>query len=153
MVNWQLRGCKGNWAKIRPSKQPHSAMRQNSNEVSSITGQWIISVSLTNKPYSRYSPSLHALKNSSKTTCKRMQQLPTTRNNIQLGVQTDATCSIQQCWHLLANNVVSVCTGLNGIKAMSGCFSWEKQVRKFANVRNRGRVCLFYPTENDNGKL
>ena len=29
------------------------------------------------------------------------------------GVQTDVTCNIQQCWKLLANNVVSVCTGLN----------------------------------------
>ena len=29
------------------------------------------------------------------------------------GVQTNATCDIQQCWELLANNVVSVCTGLN----------------------------------------
>ena len=28
-------------------------------------------------------------------------------------VQTDATCNIQQCWELLANNVASVCTGLN----------------------------------------
>ena len=41
-----------------------------------------------------------------------LQQLPTTRNNIQLSVQTDATYNIQQCWELLANNVVSACTGL-----------------------------------------
>ena len=40
------------------------------------------------------------------------QQLPTTLNNIQQGVQTDTTCHIQQCWELLANNVASVCTGL-----------------------------------------
>ena len=40
------------------------------------------------------------------------QQLPTTRNNMQQGVQTDATCNIQQCWKLLANAVASVCTGL-----------------------------------------
>ena len=32
---------------------------------------------------------------------------------MQQGVQTDATCNIQQCWELLANNVASVCTGLN----------------------------------------
>ena len=31
---------------------------------------------------------------------------------MQQGVQTDATCNIQQCWELLANNVASVCTGL-----------------------------------------
>ena len=43
--------------------------------------------------------------------CKRMQQLPTTRSNKQQGVQTDATCKIQQCWELLANNVASDCRG------------------------------------------
>ena len=31
---------------------------------------------------------------------------------MQQGVQTDATCNIQQCWELLANNAASVCTGL-----------------------------------------
>ena len=41
-----------------------------------------------------------------------VQQRATTSNNIQHGVQTDATCNIQQCWELLANNVASVCTGL-----------------------------------------
>ena len=29
------------------------------------------------------------------------QQLPTTRNNMQQVVQTDAICNIQQCWELL----------------------------------------------------
>ena len=29
---------------------------------------------------------------------------------MQKGVQTDATCNIQQCWEFLANNVASVCT-------------------------------------------
>ena len=33
------------------------------------------------------------------------------------GVQTDATCNIQQCWELLANNVASVCTGLKSKEA------------------------------------
>ena len=28
------------------------------------------------------------------------QQLPTTPNNMQQGVKTDATCNIQQCWEL-----------------------------------------------------
>ena len=73
----------------------------------------------------------------SKATCKWAQQLPTmlgvasqqccvrlhgaksltgfklcatTPNNMQEGVQTDATCNIQQCWELLVNNVASVCT-------------------------------------------
>ena len=27
-------------------------------------------------------------------------------------MQTGATCNIQQCWELLANNVASVCKGL-----------------------------------------
>ena len=36
------------------------------------------------------------------------QQHPTTWNR---AVQTDATCNIQQCWELLANNVASVSTG------------------------------------------
>ena len=30
---------------------------------------------------------------------------------MQQGVQTDATCNIQQCWELLANKVASFCTG------------------------------------------
>ena len=37
---------------------------------------------------------------------------------MQQGVQTDATCSIQQCWELLANNVASVCTGLKKLCAL-----------------------------------
>ena len=48
------------------------------------------------------------------------QQLPTTRNNMQQGVQTDATCNIQQCWELLANNVASVCTGLRAFSHGGG---------------------------------
>ena len=36
----------------------------------------------------------------------------TTFNNMQQGVQTDATCNIQQCWELLTNNAASVCTRL-----------------------------------------
>ena len=36
----------------------------------------------------------------------------TTSNNMQQSVQTDATYNIQQCWELLANNIVSACTGL-----------------------------------------
>ena len=38
------------------------------------------------------------------------QQHATTSNNMQQGVQTDATCNIQQCWKLLVNNVASVWT-------------------------------------------
>ena len=35
---------------------------------------------------------------------------PTTHNNMQQGEKTGATCYIQQCWELLANNFKSVCT-------------------------------------------
>ena len=37
---------------------------------------------------------------------------------MQQGVQTDAICSIQQCWELLANNVASVCTGRKKLCAL-----------------------------------
>ena len=30
-----------------------------------------------------------------------------------LATPLDATCNIQRCWELLANNVASVCTGLD----------------------------------------
>ena len=36
---------------------------------------------------------------------EKFDQLQTLRNNMQQGVQTDATCDIQQCWELVANNV------------------------------------------------
>ena len=36
---------------------------------------------------------------------KWIQQPPTTNNNMQQAVPTHATCNIQQCWELLANNV------------------------------------------------
>ena len=29
-----------------------------------------------------------------------------------MGVQTEATCNIQKCWELFANNVASTCKGL-----------------------------------------
>ena len=55
-----------------------------------------------------------------------VQQLPTTSNNMQQGVQTDATCHIQQCWELLVDNDASVCTGLKthltGHKYAPTCF-------------------------------
>ena len=55
------------------------------------------------------------------------QQLPTTLINMQQGVQTDVTCNIQQYWELLANNVASVCTGLNvsnSIARADGTLFW-----------------------------
>ena len=41
-----------------------------------------------------------------------VQTVATTPNNTQKDMQTEATCNIQQCWELFANNVASVCTGL-----------------------------------------
>ena len=41
---------------------------------------------------------------------EKFNQFQTLLNNMQQGVQTDATCNIQQCWELLTNNVASVCT-------------------------------------------
>ena len=60
------------------------------------------------------------------------QQLITTCNNMQQGVQTDATCSIQQGWEMLANNVVFVCKGLYwsaGSKLWYLCYSDELAVK------------------------
>ena len=37
----------------------------------------------------------------------------------------------------------------DGIKAMSRGFSGGKEVINFSNTRNRGRVCLFLTTENE----
>ena len=52
------------------------------------------------------------------------QQLPPTRNNMQQGVQTDATFIIQQCWELLANSVASVCMGLDKTFSVNA-FLWR----------------------------
>ena len=47
----------------------------------------------------------------------RVKLWPTNPNNMQQGVQMDATCNTQQCWELLANNVASVCTGLKNYRS------------------------------------
>lgn len=52
-------------------------------------------------------------------------RLQTLHNNSQqhaTGWQTDATCTIQQCWDLLASNIASVCRGQGGgfTRAVSG---------------------------------
>ena len=38
---------------------------------------------------------------------------------------------------------------IDGIKAMLRGFSRDKQVTNFANTRNRGRVCIYLTTENE----
>ena len=49
----------------------------------------------------------------------------------------------------LIHDVRHLCTRsrIDGIKAMSRGISGGKQVIKFANTSNRGRVCIFYQNE------
>ena len=63
----------------------------------------------------RYASAITEQKKCLELSSKKFDRFQTLRNNMQQGVQTDATCNIQQCWELLANNVnvASVCTGLN----------------------------------------
>jgi len=49
------------------------------------------------------------------------------RNNMQQGVQTGAKFNIQQCWELLANNVASICMGLNFQILISECTAYGEQ--------------------------
>ena len=42
---------------------------------------------------------------------------------MQQGVQTDATCKVQQRWELLVNNVASVCTQPNVFVAICAAAS------------------------------
>ena len=62
-----------------------------------------------------------------------------TRNNMQQGVQADATCNIQQCLELLVNNVASVCTGL---------YSYSGSFRKKGDV-----LMLFFENQQFNNNL
>ena len=57
----------------------------------------------------------------SQTLHKNSQQHATTRTNTQQGVQTDATCNVQQCCGggLLASNAASVRTGLYNKRGLS----------------------------------
>ena len=67
----------------------------------------------------RYVSGINELRNvgscwlKSLTGCKLCATTPKRQYH---GVQRDATCNIQQCWELLANNVASDCTGLYIIK-------------------------------------
>ena len=60
----------------------------------------------------RYASAITKQKKCWELLAEKFDRFQNLRNNIQQGVQTDVTCSIQQCWELLANNVASVCTGL-----------------------------------------
>ena len=52
----------------------------------------------------------------------------TSPNNMQQDVQTDTTCNIQQCWELLANNVLSIYTGLYSVKQILASVYWYNLV-------------------------
>ena len=57
----------------------------------------------------------HGTKKCWELLAEKFDRFQTLRNNMQQGVQTDATCNIQQCWQLLANKVAFVCTGLENV--------------------------------------
>ena len=59
----------------------------------------------------RYASAITEQKKCWELLAEKFDWFQTLRNNTQQGVQTDATCNIQQCWELLVNNnVSSVCT-------------------------------------------
>ena len=67
----------------------------------------------------RYASAITEQKKCWELLAEEFDQFQTLRNNTQQHtttcnrvMQTDATCNIQQCWELLADNVASVCTGL-----------------------------------------
>ena len=66
-------------------------------------------------------------------------KLCATSNNMQQGVQTDATWNIQQCWELLANNVVSVCSTkwLLNVAVRGGDFFLFSHVLRLIILGNR----------------
>ena len=75
------------------------------------------------------------------------QQHAATCNNMQQGVQTSATCNIQQCWELLVNNVASVCTQPNAKTSrfrpnrnLKGTiYHWSEILRSFSVVSSSAR--------------
>ena len=66
----------------------------------------------TDPTFLRYASAITEQKKCWELLAEKFDRFQTLRNNMQQGVQTDATCNIQQCWELFANNVGSVCTGL-----------------------------------------
>ena len=64
----------------------------------------------TNPTLLRYASAITEQKKCWELLAEKFDRFQTLRNNMQQGVQTDATCNIQQRWELLVNNVASVCT-------------------------------------------
>ena len=63
----------------------------------------------------RYASAITEQKKCWELLAEKFDRFQTLRNNMQQGVQTDATCNIQQCWELLVNNVAFVCTQPNHV--------------------------------------
>ena len=85
---------------------------------------------------------------SGQTSSNNFQQVATTRNNTQHGVQTLATCWAQQCCVLLANNVASVCTGLKHAhylmsESPPSCFTEKVWNQKKGNYEICARLCAY----------
>ena len=57
----------------------------------------------------RYASAITEQKKCWELLAEKFDRFQTLRNNMQQGVQTDATCNIQQFWELLHTNVASVC--------------------------------------------
>ena len=57
----------------------------------------------------RYASAITEQKKCWELLAEKFDRFQTLRNNMQQGVQTDATCNIQQCWELLHTNVTFVC--------------------------------------------
>ena len=66
----------------------------------------------------------------------------TTLNNMQQGVQTDATCNIQHCWELLANNVTSIC---KRVKAWSPLLTASTVKKCHLTIYKRGNYKVSLP--------
>ena len=69
----------------------------------------------------------------------------TTSNNMQQGVQTDTTCNIPQFWELLANNVASVCTGLNSTLVIKLFQTINAPLVQQVSVNQRFLILSFFP--------
>ena len=57
----------------------------------------------------RYASAITEQKKCWELLAEKSDRFETLRNGMQQGVQMDATCNIQKCWEVFANNVVPVC--------------------------------------------
>ena len=78
----------------------------------------------------RYASVITEQKNCWELLAQKFDQFQTSRNNMQQGVQTDATgINTQQCWDLLARKVASNCSGLWGLVSI------DNVKRKARNIK------------------